>query len=350
MNQSVVRRSRTLSERLYRLLLRAYPPAFREEYASEMLLTFRDARADARCEWGVAGVLLLWGEVLPDFARSVCSQHARHWLARARREYAFAGKERLAMAALFSLQVAQRTDIGQARTRNEDSLASLIPDDDEVAQRKGALFVVADGMGDHGDKASELVIQQVTQSYYQSRQDDVPTALRDAITQANMALRQANERRQSHDADAREMGTTCVAAVLRERSLYVANVGDSRAYVLHAGQLRQVTRDHSMVAQLVERGELTPAEARAHPRRTLIYRALGGADVEVDLFVESVEDGDTLILCTDGLCGVLEDEELRAIVARSSPEESVHHLIARANALGGPDNITAIVVRVSARS
>jgi protein phosphatase len=107
-----------------------------------------------------------------------------------------------------------------------------------------------------------------------------------------------------------------------------------------------------LVAQLVERGELTPAEARAHPRRNLIYRALGfsATDAAADLFIEPIQEGDTLILCTDGLCGVVEDEELRAIVERYSPEESVRHLIPLANARGGPDNITAIVVRVSAPS
>ena len=127
-----------------------------------------------------------------------------------------------------------------------------------------------------------------------------------------------------------------------------ANVGDSRVYVLHDGELRQVTRDHSLVAQLVEQGEITPAEARTHEKRNQIYRSLGLPEVEVDIFTESVQEGDTIILCTDGLCGVVEEENLRSIVEHYDPEESAQHLIARANEAGGPDNATAIVVRVSA--
>jgi protein phosphatase len=336
---------RSLSEHVYRLLLRAYPRPFREEYTSEMLLAFRDAHRDASAERGLAGVLGLWGDVFADFVKSVCVEYARRWLPRSARGG-------LAMAVPFTLRVAQRTDVGRARARNEDNLLSHVPDDMRLMRTRGALFVVADGTGARGDVASELVVQQVRDRYYQNSQDDLPTALRDAVEQAGAALRHANEAERRREAAGPELGAACVAAVLHERSLYVANVGDSRAYVLRAGQLQQVTRDHSLVAQLVERGELTPAEARAHPRRNLIYRALGfsATDAAADLFIEPIQEGDTLILCTDGLCGVVEDEELRAIVERYSPEESVRHLIPLANARGGPDNITAIVVRVSAPS
>ena len=144
------------------------------------------------------------------------------------------------------------------------------------------------------------------------------------------------------------MGTTCVATVLQNHMLYVANVGDSRVYIVREGQMRQVTHDHSVVALLVERGEISPAEARTHEQRNVLYRALGNLDVEVDLFTETVRDGDTLVLCTDGLWSVVEEEELRAIVEQYDPEECVRRLIVQANAAGGPDNVTAIVVRVSA--
>lgn len=343
--------TRPLSERLYQLLLRAYPRAFREEYASEMLLTFRDAYRDARRERGIGGVLSLWGIVCSDFINTACAQHARRWMGRDGRDFALSGQEHLVMAALpYTLRVAQRTDIGRARASNEDRCLSLVPEDQQLLRTRGALFVVSDGMGDRGDAASELVVRQVSNHYFQDLQDNLPMALRKAIEQAVVTLRRANERERARGAGNPDMGATCVAAVLHEQVLYVANIGDSRAYVLHAGHLRQVTRDHSLVARMVERGELTPAEARTHPKRSLIYRALGFRDTEADFFIEPIEEGDTLILCTDGLCNVVEDEELRAIVARYAPEESVRHLIARANAAGGPDNITAIVVRVSARS
>jgi len=266
------------------------------------------------------------------------------------RDFALAGKDQLALMLQFTLDVAQRTDIGRMRANNEDNLISVVPQDRHLLQAKGALFVVSDGMGGHsrGEVASKLAIQKVEESYYQNLQDDIPTALQEAIKQANAAIYQAYEAERAQGASDFDMGATCVAAVLHDQMLYAANVGDSRVYVLHEGQLRQVTRDHSMVAQLVERGEITPAEARTHEKRHQIYRCLGLSEVEVDLFTEPVREGDTLILCTDGLCGVLEDEDLRAIVEQYGPEDSVQHLIARANEEGGPDNITAIVVRVSA--
>jgi protein phosphatase len=338
-----------LSERLYRLLLLAYPRAFREEYASEMVLAFRDAYREAVCERGTAGVLSLWGDLLYDFVNAVCTEHVRMWMARARRMVALTGQEELAMTVSFVLHVAQETDIGRTRACNEDGCVSLVPDNHSLLESRGALFVVADGMGGHGrgDVASELVVRQVKDTYYQDLQDELPAALRNAVEQAGAAVCRANEAERLGGAGGPEMGATCVAAVLHERTLYVANVGDSRAYVLRAGRLRQVTRDHSLVAQLVERGELSPAAARTHPQRNLIYRALGIPDAEVDLFGEPISDGDMLILCTDGLCGVLEDDEIRAIVERYDPDESARRLIARANALGGPDNVTAVVVRVA---
>ncbi len=345
------RRESALSERLYRLLLLAYPRAFREEYAAEMVLVFRDAYREASRQQGTLGVLSLWSLVFSDFVKTVCLQRIQSWVQRGGRGFALAGKEQLAMTLPFRLDVAQRTDTGRKRANNEDNLLSVVPEDQQLLQGKGALFVVADGMGGHdrGEVASELTIQQVKDTYYHDLQEDIPTALQRAIQQANAAVYQANEAERAKGASDFSMGATCVAAVLHEQMLYAANVGDSRVYVLHDGHLRQITRDHSVVAQLVERGEITPAQVRTHEKRNQIYRALGESnDVEVDLFTEPVQEGDTLILCTDGLWEMLEDEELSTIIEHYGPEESVEHLIARANEAGGTDNVTAIVVRVSA--
>lgn len=345
------RQARPVSERIYQLLLLAYPRAFREEYASEMLLTFRDAYREASRGRSALGVLAFWADLLSDFVKSVYTEHASGSMARDDHEVVFAAQEPFAMALPFSLCVAQHTDIGRVRVSNEDNLISVAPDDRHLAQVRGALFVVSDGMGDRGSVASELVIQQVRDHYFQNLQDDLPTALQKAVGQAGEAILRAKETDRIRGAGGSEMGATCVAAVVHGWSLYVANVGDSRGYVLHAGHLRQVTRDHSLVAQMVERGELTVAEARAHPKRNIIYRALGASailDAEADLFIEPIQEGDTIILCTDGLCGVVDDEELRVMVEHFPPDESVQRLIARANARGGPDNVTAIVVRVSA--
>lgn len=335
------------SAQVYRTLLRAYPRAFREEYASEMLLAYRDAYHDAAGE-GALGVARLWGDLLGDLARTVYTEHWNDWMQRNGRNIALAGNGGLAMALQFTLDVAQLTDIGRMRDNNEDNLLAIVPDDAQLREAKGALFVVSDGMGGYacGEVASALAVQRIREAYYADAQNDIPTALRVAIERANAAICEEGARKQAETPDAHPMGATCVAAVLHDGTLYAANVGDSRAYVLHNGQLRQVTRDHSLTAQMVERGEITPAEARTHEKRNQIYRALGFADVEVDLFTEPVQEGDTVLLCTDGLCGVLEDDELRATVAQYAPEQSAQRLIGRANDAGGPDNATVIVVRV----
>ncbi len=340
----------TLSEQVYRFLLNAYPRAFREEYASEMLLVFRDAYHEVAQQQGMQGILRLWSDFFCDFVKSACREHVRNWLEHGEREIALAGKDQLTMALQFTLDVAQRTDIGRKRTNNEDNLISVVPENAQLMQDRGALFVVSDGMGGHerGEVASELTIQKVREYYYQDHQHDIPLALQEAIKQANTSIRQVIETEGKAESSDFTMGATCVAAVVHNQMLYAANVGDSRVYVLRAGQLRQITRDHSLVARLVENGEITPAEARTHEKRNKIYRSLGQSEVEVDLFTEPVQEGDTLILCTDGLCGVIEDDDLRAIVEQYNPTESVQQLIARANEEGGPDNVTAIVVHISA--
>ena len=130
--------------------------------------------------------------------------------------------------------------------------------------------------------------------------------------------------------------------------VYVANVGDSRASIVRGDQVIQISQDHSLVAEQIRAGLLTSDQAHGHPQSNLIYRCFGEkADVEVDLFSEAVQEGDLLVLCTDGLSNLVGDEELREIVQRFGPQESVYHLVERANEHGGPDNITAIVVRVS---
>lgn len=342
--------ARTFSERLYWLLLHAYPRAFREAYGHEMLLVFRDMQREMAERHGRWGALHAWRTVAADVVMTVWRERMRSWLPRYQRDLALAGKGAYAMALPFTLTVAHRTDIGRVRPTNEDSLMSVIPEQAELLQAKGALFVVSDGMGGHahGDIASALAVQTVNECYYQARQHDIPTALREAVAQANAVIFQAGKRECGDEANAMQMGATCVAAVLHDQMLYAANVGDSRVYVLHDGQLRQITRDHSLVAQLGERGIITHDEARTHARRNIIYRSLGQPEVEVDLFTEPVDVGDTIILCTDGLSSVLTDEDLRDIVAQHDPTESVQRLIARANAAGGPDNVTAIVVRVTA--
>jgi PPM family protein phosphatase len=348
MEEFAPRQVRSISQCLYRLMLYAYPRPFRDEYATEMLLVFRDAQVDASGSWSL---LRLWRHVIGDFTASLCVQWTRHWMSGITNAAPRTGKEQLVMSLPFTLNVAHQTDIGRTRSTNEDNLIVVTPQSHQLVQSRGALFVVSDGMGGHsqGEIASQLAVQTVNDTYYEDSDKDIPTALKDALTQANEIILQAGADNDSHTTTGEaSMGATCVAAVLHEHTLYAANVGDSRVYVLHDGQLHQITRDHSLVAQMVERGELTAEEARTHEQRNIIYRALGQAEVEIDLFTEPVVEGDIIVLCTDGLSGVVPEEDVQAIVEQYPPNECVHRLIARANDAGGPDNVTAIVVRVSA--
>jgi serine/threonine protein phosphatase PrpC len=249
------------------------------------------------------------------------------------------------LAKQLRLDVAQLTDVGRKREHNEDNMAYVIPKDPQVMTKKGALFIVADGMGGHaaGEVASEIAVDTVSNTYYQDDSEDVAASLLQAIKRANALIHQ----RAAENMLRSGMGTTCVAAVLRGNMAYIANVGDSRAYFMRNGQVKQVSQDHSWVAEQVRAGLLTDDQARTHAQRNVITRCLGTqADVDIDIFTEELREGDSLVLCTDGLSGLVSDDEIQRIVEQYVPQESVYHLIERANSNGGPDNITAIVLRV----
>jgi serine/threonine protein phosphatase PrpC len=243
------------------------------------------------------------------------------------------------------LDVAQLTDVGRKRPHNEDNMAYVIPKDEQAMARKGALFIVADGMGGHaaGEVASEIAVETVTKAYYEDENEDIPLSLINAIKRANTIIHQRADENSLRSG----MGTTCVAAVLCGNVAYIANVGDSRAYMVRQKQVRQISQDHSWVEEQVRAGLLTHAQARSHAQRNVITRCLGTqTDVEVDVFPEVLSESDTLVLCTDGLSGSIGEDELKSIINQFVPQESVYHLVERANENGGPDNITAIVARV----
>ncbi len=168
--------------------------------------------------------------------------------------------------------------------------------------------------------------------------------LREAVEKANEALITYGH---SHP-DARGLGSTLTAALVIEGTAFIANVGDSRTYLLHDGKLARVTRDHSLVERLVEAGQIQRDEVYEHPNRNLIYRSLGAgkADVEVDIFPVELQAGDALLLCSDGLWEMVRDPQIESILAEvHSPGEACDLLIERANDNGGEDNITAVLVR-----
>lgn len=335
----VLPRRITRSEMLYHALLWLYPPTFRRMYGREMLQTFRDCYRDTVQQESIAGLVRLWQLVLPDFFVSVCSEQVRAGISLFRRLSGLEEKEYQLMS-LLTLDSAARTDIGLKRANNEDNVVSIVPTDAQVMVQKGALFVVADGMGGHtkGEVASELAVNTIRDAYYQATGDDIAAALRASVEKANAVIFERDMR----------MGTTCVAAVLKDNMVYVANAGDSLVYLIRAGQMRQLAEDHSWVAEQVRTGAMTRKEAESQGKSNVIVRCLGEErDVEVYVGTEQVQDKDILVLCTDGLHGLVDENEIRTIAEQYEPEESVQRLIARANEKGGTDNITAAVIRVS---
>lgn len=237
------------------------------------------------------------------------------------------------------------SDVGRAREHQEDAAAFFEPADAAVLAQRGYLLIVADGMGGHnaGEVASQAAVSEIQHAYYQASSADPATRLSQAVHSANQAVHKLAQ----EDAHHQGMGTTVAAAVVHDRDLWVANVGDSRVYLVRSGQIRQITRDHSWVEEQVRAGVLTPAQARIHPQRNIITRAIGtSVRVEADFFTGTLQEDDVLVLCSDGLTGHLVDPEILEVVRQSAPDQAARRLVELANARGGLDNITVIVARV----
>ena len=242
------------------------------------------------------------------------------------------------------LVAAKLTDVGRKRPHNEDYVEYYVPTDPQQRARKGAAYLVADGMGGHqaGEVASQGAVDLVIRQYYSDPDPDVGASIVRAIRAAN---KQIHSQAQA-DPSKSGMGTTLVAAVVLGRKVYVANVGDSRAYLINRTGITQITDDHSWVEEQVRAGLLTPEQARRHPQRNLVTRALGSKPmVEVDLFEGEISAGDTLLLCSDGLTGRVDDQEIAAKVREHLPTDAARLLVAQANERGGNDNITVLIVR-----
>jgi serine/threonine protein phosphatase PrpC len=250
------------------------------------------------------------------------------------------------LAKKLRLAVAELTDVGRRRERNQDNVAHSIPTDEDTLQRRGAIFVVCDGMGGHaaGEVASQLAIDTLREAYYNAHENTIVGALAHAVDRANQTI--FGHAREHPELTG--MGTTCVAAVVAGGRAYIVNIGDSRAYIVRHGKMRQVTQDHSWVAEQVRVGLLTEEQARTHSHRNVITRSLGTQpSVTADLFIETMRDDDRMLLCSDGLHGYVDEREIeREVATQDEPERGVHDLIAMANANGGPDNITALIVHL----
>jgi PPM family protein phosphatase len=288
-----------------------------------------------------------------------------------------------------NLTAAYKTDVGKQREQNEDKPYTLISEDGE-----SGLFIVADGMGGYqaGEVASKLAVEKISDALKTffiplseqptvrltplSEQETVklqPTqpgeqtaaassqktrklpetpiaknvedALKAAIRQANKAILSYGEEQTS----ARGLGCTVTAAFVQDDTAYVANIGDSRTYLFRNGELAPLTRDHSLVARLVEAKQIEPEDVYTHPQRNLIYRSLGAGHktVDPDVFHEHLQPGDSLLLCSDGLWEMVHDSDLvRVLREQHDPQKACDILIDLANANGGEDNITAVIVQM----
>lgn len=253
------------------------------------------------------------------------------------------------------LKVGQTTHVGQQRSNNQDSLLAMttvIESSDSPSPF--SVFIVADGMGGHIDgerasmQAAQTLASYVTRETYlpllegaqelDADQKTIPEVLEEGVKKANEIVTE----------NVPDGGTTVTAAVIHGNLLYVAHVGDSRAYLIVGGNMERITRDHSLVARLIELEQLTPEEAEVHPQRNVLYKAIGQGEVlDVDRATRRLPPGSKLLLCSDGLWGVVDEAEiLRIIEENTEPQVACDMLIESANQNGGPDNITAVLVQM----
>lgn len=245
------------------------------------------------------------------------------------------------------------TDVGHMRNHNEDALFVLSGEQEanNVAPPFG-LFMLADGMGGHqsGEIASALALRiaagwLLSHVYFPlvdggDRGGDQPSltdVVREAVSQANRVVTR----------DFPGSGSTLTCGMILGDRLFVGHVGDSRAYLLRVGQpMRQLTKDHSLISRLMEMGQLTEEEAAVHPQRNVLYRAIGqGATLEIDVFTYALEPGDRLLLCSDGLWGMVDDAEIwRMVQEAATPQQACAQLVEAANAAGGNDNVSVVLV------
>lgn len=232
-----------------------------------------------------------------------------------------------------------KTDIGKKRQINQDFVYAK---DEEIGKLEN-LYIVADGMGGHnaGDFASKYTVETVVREIKGSVETKPFRIIGKAIRVANELIRQ----RAREDRNLYGMGTTIVVATIENHQLEIANVGDSRLYLVN-NEIRQITRDHSLVEEMVRMGGMTHEAARNHPDKNIITRAVGAKDsVEVDFFTEELKPGDLVLMCSDGLTNMVTDEEILRIMKQDTTiEEKVEALIDEANKNGGKDNIAVVIM------
>ena len=241
------------------------------------------------------------------------------------------------------MKFAAGTDRGLVREINEDSY-NLIAGGAEAPY----VFIIADGMGGHncGEIASRAAVEYISESIVQTpskflSEESIEAELRTLVEEANSAVYQKS----LEQPEANGMGTTLTMAIIVNKTMKVAHVGDSRLYLVRAGKMQQITTDHSYIEELVRKGSLTREEAERHPRKNIITRAIGcSPELEVDIVSLTTEKDDIYILCTDGLTNMLGEDEISEIVKNNTPDAACEKLVEEAKKQGGEDNITVIVI------
>jgi len=246
---------------------------------------------------------------------------------------------------MLSIQSFAESDKGLVRSENEDSLLLYIPEDKAILEQKGILAIVADGVGGAaaGKLASETAVEVIKESYYKDSQNH---SLQDSLRIANLEIYVAAQKDQRY----RGMATTCTALVIKGKEGFISHVGDSRAYLFRRGKLTQITEDHTLVGKLLKDGVISLQEALNHPQRNVILKALGSSsNVEPDTYQIRLEKGDCVLLCSDGLHGLVTDTEITNILENNPVEESGKELINLAKERGGTDNITVLILCLKER-
>jgi PPM family protein phosphatase len=246
------------------------------------------------------------------------------------------------------VELASLTDVGCQRENNEDSYGYWEPANDADFAALGRLAIVADGMGGHegGQIASRLAVETFTKAYAGTTDPDPRKRLLTALKDAHRHIQQ----RARQDPQLNSMGTTCTAFAVVGMRLYFVHVGDSRLYLLREGKLRMLTRDHTLITRLLEKGLIRPDEAQDHPQKHVLTSALGVPDEEMEIDAPPeplfLYRGDILMICTDGLWGQMEDGEIEQALLSQPPRAACHSLVRLAKERGGPDNITLQVLRI----
>ena len=240
------------------------------------------------------------------------------------------------------------SDVGRKRHNNEDSCLLCAPEDAKFLERRGVLFCVADGMGgaSAGERASRLALETIAAHYYDpDHRGMAPAALKEAIEAANEAVYFESE----SSLDYAGMGTTASIMAIMGNWAYIAQVGDSRIYLARENYgIKQLTDDHSLVAEQMRNGLINAEEARTHLLKNLITRAVGIRDtIDVDLFALELRFGDTLLICSDGLSNMVSDDDILGALAMKDLGEASDKLVALALEAGGSDNITVVALRVT---